>query len=267
LGCNEDGSLNFPCVKYGTPNTYASGDCEETQCAPEGDNDSDGYSPPDDCDDNNPNINPGIGDPPPCGHTGDWNCNGIADETECVSPLIVDVLGNGIDLTDTAAGVQYDFDGDRAPERISWTAVGSDDAWLVLDRNGNGLIDSGAEMFGNWTPQLPSTEPNGFSALAVFDEPTFGGNSNGWFDVGDMYFDKVRLWCDSNHDGVSQGDELITLQSVGIRSISLHYIEARRKDEWGNWFRYRARILDEKGRDVGKFVYDVFLIAAPRGIP
>jgi hypothetical protein len=226
--------------------------------------DNDGYLVGEDCNDEADWINPGVGDPPPCGHTGDWNCNGTADETECVSPVCVDVRGNGFALTDHAAGVQFDFDGNGSPERISWTAVGSDDAWLVLDRNNNGRIDNGAELFGNWTPQPLSTQPkNGFLALAVFDGPTFGGNANGWFDPGDRYFDQVRLWRDSNHDGVSQPDELLRLRSVNIGGISLEYLESRHEDRWGNWFRYRARVFDTTPGGIGRFAYDVFLLAAP----
>jgi hypothetical protein len=152
-----------------------------------------------------------------------------------------------------------------SPERVSWIAAGSDDAWLVLDRNDNGRIDNGTELFGNWTPQPPSREPNGFLALAVFDGATVGGNANGWFDPGDRYFYRVRLWRDSNHDGVSQPDELWPLQSVGIDRISLEYVESRRKDRWGNWFRYRARVFDGTSRDIGKFAHDVFLLVEPKG--
>ena len=256
-GKNDSGG-NIP-----TDVTSCDSNVTENEAPVDNDKDDDGWTVGDDCNDEAYHINPGVGDPPPCGHSGDWNCNGTADETECMSPVCIDVIGNGFDLTDNAAGVHFDFNGDSSAERLSWTAPGSDDAWLVLDRDNNGRIDNGGELFGNRTPQPQSSEPNGFLALAVFDGATFGGNANGWFDPGDQYFDLVRLWRDSSHDGVSQPDELLPLRSLGITRISLDYEESRRQDRWGNWFRYRARVFDGTSRDIGKFAYDVFLLPEP----
>ena len=76
----------------------------------------------------------------------------------------------------------FDIPASGTPEQISWTSLNSDDAWLVLDRNGNGFIDDGRELFGSSTPQhfiFQGESKNGFRALAVFDESQHGGNGDG----------------------------------------------------------------------------------------
>ena len=182
------------------------------------------------------------------------------------TPVIVDVLGNGFHLTSVEGGVQFQFGPNGAKNQTAWTAGGSDgNAFLVLDRNNDGVIDDGSELFGNFTPQPSSAHPNGFLALAQFDKPENGGNGDGVIDQRDLMFARLRLWVDVNHDGISQPEELHTLPELGIFSISLHYIEMMKEDAFGNTFRYRADVNSNPKDGRPRWAYDVFLASENSG--
>lgn len=191
----------------------------------------------------------------------DNNCDCVEDYDD---PILIDLSGAGFPMSSEQNGVPFNFSG-NGPVQLSWTEKGADVGWLVLDRNGNGKIDDGAELFSNLSPQ-PAGVPggkNGFRALAVYDLPANGGNGDGWITAKDAIFSKLLIWVDRNHDGISQPNELFTMQQAGVRAISVQYQAARSTDANGNQFRYRGEIVWQKpvnGQQTAA-TYDVLLVA------
>lgn len=134
-------------------------------------------------------------------------------------PLILDLDGDGLQTVGLAGSrVRFDFDGDGVLTRTDW--AGANDALLVWDRNGNGSIDSGAELFGEFTPLQGAPEgtlaANGFAALAALDS-----NGDGVLDASDPAFAELRLWRDASQDGQTGSGEVISLADAGIVSLNL----------------------------------------------
>lgn len=180
---------------------------------------------------------------------------------DCVTPIIVDVRRNGFRLTGLGDTVMFDIDADGIEEELSWTDGASDDAFLALDRNGNGTVDDGSELFGAISAQPPGPEPNGFRALAVFDGSSFGGDGDGWISPDDSIYSSLLLWTDRNHDGVSQAVELSSLSALGIEAIKLTPVVMGRRDRYGNRLRWGS--LVEFGTGSGLAAVDVILLRQP----
>jgi hypothetical protein len=165
------------------------------------------------------------------------------------SPIIIDTNGDGFHLSGTDDGVIFATSPEGPVVKMGWPVSGGD-AWLALDRNGNGWIDDGSELFGNRTPMANGTPAlNGFTALAEYDM-----NGDHWIDAQDPIFSRLVLWRDSNRNGKSEPAELTPAASFLLR-LSVDYRESRRRDAFGNWFRFAGKALTATGP---RQVYDVY---------
>ena len=132
------------------------------------------------------------------------------------SPLVLDLNANGTTSTFIAQSETYfDMDGDGFKERTSWTE--STDGLLALDKNQDGIINNGSELFGNYTKLANGTNAkNGFEALSQYDL-----NKDNIIDNKDSIYAHLKVWSDANSDGISTSDELKTLQELNISQINL----------------------------------------------
>lgn len=87
---------------------------------------------------------------------------------------------------------------------------------------------------------------NGWLALAVYDDPSRGGNGDGVIDRNDAIYSSLLLWVDGNHDGVSQPGELRHLAETGVSKIQLKYGDASYTDEFGNTFSFESFVLMQR---------------------
>jgi hypothetical protein len=162
------------------------------------------------------------------------------------SPLVLDLDDDGVAPTGPGA-VTFDLLG-QGPVRTGW--IEGDDALLTLDRDGNGLVDDGTELFGEGTRLNGVPARDGFQALAALDEPAAGGNGNGVLEDEDLMFGALRVWTDRNVDGVSQPEELRDLPGAGIRSIDVTGAEpcGTVTDRHGNDLSLRGSFTRTDGR-------------------
>lgn len=144
------------------------------------------------------------------------------------SPIILDLDNNGIATTAIQTGAYFDHVGDGFAERTGW--VGAGDGLLVRDLDGNGPIDTGAELFGSETRLADGSKAaNGFEALKVLDS-----NGDGQIDANDPAFSSLKVWIDANGDGYSRPEELLSLQDADVAAIATGYASSDLVDAQGN---------------------------------
>ncbi|PKK90869.1 MAG: hypothetical protein CVV64_08295 [Candidatus Wallbacteria bacterium HGW-Wallbacteria-1] len=152
-------------------------------------------------------------------------------------PLVIDLDGDGLELSAFTDGPRFDILGKGVTaQQVAW--VKPDDGFLVLDRNGNGIIDSGLELFGE-----QNGASNGIEELARFDS-----DNNGIIDKRDMVFNRLRVFRDVNQDGYSQSGELHTLKQLDISSISLSFRSNHNVEIAGNPVPYEGWYSTSDGR-------------------
>lgn len=145
-------------------------------------------------------------------------------------------------FTSAEQGVRFDIDDDGAPELVSWTERGSDVAFLALDRDGNGRITSGAELLSDRA--RPGSD-NGANALIGLAAEALG-DRRAFVDDGHPLFQRLLLWTDVNHDGISEPDELRPVRD-SLAAIGLGFTRHHLEDRHGNHSRFRGWVLVRTG--------------------
>ena len=154
---------------------------------------------------------------------------GIPLNEDFRSPLVLDLNNDGItSLNLNQSSVYFDLDNNNFKEQTAW--ISPNDGLLVFDRNSNGTIDNGSELFGNFTPLLNTDSSfalqtqndkvlakDGFEALANLDS-----DKNGIIDINDSKFINLQIWQDLNLNGISEANELKSLSELEIKSLNLN---------------------------------------------
>ena len=134
-------------------------------------------------------------------------------ENIATSPLVLDLNGDGVKTVGLNANIYFDHDNNGFAELTGW--ADPNDGLLVLDKNGNGKIDNGTELFGNNTFLINGKKAaNGFEALGSFDF-----NDDQKINSSDAIFNQLKIWQDKNSNGKVDDNELLTLSQVNIKSL------------------------------------------------
>lgn len=177
------------------------------------------------------------------------------------SPLVLDLKPNRKleTVAPNMSNAMFDLQGTGLKHKVGWIA--KDTGLLALDLNGNGKIDNGRELFGDFTKlKSGGLASNGYEALAEYDT-----NKDGVIDTKDKVFSKLVVWVDGNGDGITQKGELKSLKKIGITAIGVKYEQAaaderiqHRESVKKNLVLYKARYFGSHCPENGCRSYDVY---------
>ncbi len=174
------------------------------------------------------------------------------------SPILLDLGHESYQLTSLTDGVLFDLRNEGHRISVAWTRANAEVAFLAVDRNGNGRIDNGAELFGNFTPLATGDiAANGYVALREFDD-----DRNDVVNAADAGWKLLLLWVDRDHNGLSSAGELTPIAESSVTALETEYLPVGRKDRQGNEFRYLSHFsLRGPQNDSRRAYYDVFFVA------
>ena len=166
---------------------------------------------------------------------------------------VINVAGGAYRFSSADNGVPFDIDADGDLERVAWPSDVHEVGFLFLDRNGNGIPDSGSELFGDHTPLMNGqTAEQGFETLAELDS-----NRDGVISQLDAAWVRLALWRDLDRNGIGGSGEISPLSSLSINGLHLGPKWIGRRDRHGNAFRLQAHLALHSG--AARPYYDVYL--------
>ena len=167
------------------------------------------------------------------------------DLPETYDPIVIDFNKNGVTSTRLDNTVYFDHDNNGFAEATAW--IEKDDGLLAMDKNNNGKIDNGNELFGNHTISntaygyTDKKATNGYEALKAYDL-----NGDNVIDEKDEIFNKLKIWKDTNSNGITDEGELSSLADNNIKSIDLNYKEIT-IDENSNTVKQSSKVTLKDG--------------------
>ncbi|HEB6950045.1 TPA: hypothetical protein R0445_004666, partial [Salmonella enterica subsp. enterica serovar Hvittingfoss] len=156
-------------------------------------------------------------------------------------PIVIDLNGDGVKTISKSAGLVFDHDGNFFAENTGW--VSPEDGLLVLDKDHDGKIGSGNELFGsNTILNNGQKATNGYEALREYDE-----NHDGVIDKNDSIWSQLKIWQDKNSNATVEDGEILSLDQLNIAGIKLNYQNINNTDSEGNAHLQQGEVVYKDG--------------------